>query len=100
MSLQRFYNILCFTYGSDVTEYGILIDCYDPWVDKEQVKNTFGFSPVSYPSLAKYDGIVLAVSHDEFKTMGVEKLQTFTKHDHVIYDLKYILPSTDSDLRL
>jgi hypothetical protein len=26
LDLQRFYNILCFTYGSDVTEYGILID--------------------------------------------------------------------------
>ncbi len=26
LDLQRFYNILCFTYGSDVTEYGVLID--------------------------------------------------------------------------
>ena len=85
---------------NELKDYGISVDCYDPWVDNAQVENTFGFFPVSYPSLAKYDGIVLAVSHDEFKAMGVEKLQTFTKHDHVIYDLKYLLPETDSDLRL
>jgi len=60
----------------------------------------FGFVPVSYPCPEKYDAIVLAVSHDEFKTMGVEKLKTFTKNNHVIYDLKYLLPLTDSDLRL
>lgn len=85
---------------NELKDYGISIDCYDPWVDKAQVENMFGFVPVSYPSPEKYDAIVLAVSHDEFKIMGVEKLKTFTKNDHVIYDLKYLLPLTDSDLRL
>jgi UDP-N-acetyl-D-galactosamine dehydrogenase len=85
---------------NELKDYGISIDCYDPWVDSAQVESTFGFVPVSYPISGKYDGIVLAVSHDEFKTIGVQTLKTFTKSDHVIYDLKYLLPITDSDLRL
>jgi len=85
---------------NELKDYGISVDCYDPWVDSVQVEKTFGFVPVSYPSTSKYDGIVLAVSHSEFKKMGVKKLKTFTKNDHVIYDLKYLFPETDSDIRL
>ena len=48
----------------------------------------------------KYDAIILAVSHDDFIAMGVDELRSFTKDINIIYDLKYLLPIQESDLRL
>ena len=47
-----------------------------------------------------YDGIILAVSHSSFKEMGVTKIRTFGKPAHVLYDLKYLFPESETDLRL
>ena len=47
-----------------------------------------------------YDAIVLAVSHDEFKDMGVERIRMLGKKSHVLYDLKYVLAKDDVDMRL
>ena len=46
LDLQRFYNILCFTYGSDVTEYGVLIDL-DLLPEERSVRCTDEYSQIS-----------------------------------------------------
>ena len=43
---------------------------------------------------------MLAVAHDAFRAMGAEKIRALGKPDHVLFDLKYILPADQSDLRL
>ena len=48
----------------------------------------------------EYDAIVLAVAHEQFRTMGVRAIRALGKDEHVLYDLKYILNSKDADLRL
>jgi UDP-N-acetyl-D-galactosamine dehydrogenase len=40
------------------------------------------------------------VAHQEFKDMGTEVLRSFGKADALLYDLKYVLPAEDADLRL
>jgi UDP-N-acetyl-D-galactosamine dehydrogenase len=47
-----------------------------------------------------YDGIIIAVGHDKFKSMGIKTILDFCKKKHVIYDLKYLFPSDKVDLRL
>lgn len=47
-----------------------------------------------------YDGIILAVGHNEFKDMGSSLIRQFGKVNHVLYDLKYILDKADVDIRL
>jgi UDP-N-acetyl-D-galactosamine dehydrogenase len=42
----------------------------------------------------------LAVAHDEFKVMGSENIHALGKVLHVLYDLKYVLPKADVDMRL
>jgi len=42
----------------------------------------------------------LAVGHSEFKEMGIKKIRTLGKHSHLLYDIKYIFDSSESDLRL
>jgi UDP-N-acetyl-D-glucosamine/UDP-N-acetyl-D-galactosamine dehydrogenase len=60
----------------------------------------YGFTPVQNLEPSTYDAIILAVAHHEFKTMGAKAIRAFGKPLHVLYDLKYLLPVDDSDLRL
>jgi len=76
------------------------VDVYDPWVSKEEARHEYGIMPVDAPTAEKYDAIVLAVAHKEFKEMGVDALRQLGKENHVLYDIKYILKSEEVDGRL
>jgi UDP-N-acetyl-D-galactosamine dehydrogenase len=52
------------------------------------------------PEDGAYDGVILAVGHDEFRQIGAEGLRRFGKPEHVLYDLKHLLDATESELRL
>lgn len=84
----------------ELAEYDVNVDVFDPWVDAEEAHKEYGIKPIPQPEMGQYDGIVLAVAHDEFKNMGAEKIRALGKAPHVLYDLKYILDRNDSDLRL
>lgn len=80
--------------------YGIEVDVYDPWVDAGEAAAEYGLTLIHDPAQDAYDGIILAVAHDEFRVLGSEALRAFGKSDHILYDLKYLLPAEASDLRL
>lgn len=84
----------------ELAEYNIQGDIYDPWINAEEALHEYGVRPVSEPEQGAYDGIILAVAHQQFKEMGVEKIRAFGKAGHVLYDLKYLLRADESDLRL
>ncbi|ENX25430.1 Vi polysaccharide biosynthesis UDP-N-acetylglucosamine C-6 dehydrogenase TviB [Acinetobacter sp. CIP 102136] len=81
-------------------EYDLDLDIYDPWVDPLEAAKEYGIDPVSSLANAKYDAIVLAVAHDQFKQMSVDEFKALAKDKYVLYDLKYILNHTDVDIRL
>ncbi|HEY9056996.1 MAG TPA: Vi polysaccharide biosynthesis UDP-N-acetylglucosamine C-6 dehydrogenase TviB [Aurantimonas sp.] len=85
---------------SELREYGAQVDVHDPWVATEAAVEEFGLTPVATPQVGAYDGIVVAVAHDVFRARGTEGLRALGKPNHVIYDLKYVLPVGASDLRL
>ncbi|EGR0413164.1 Vi polysaccharide biosynthesis UDP-N-acetylglucosamine C-6 dehydrogenase TviB [Vibrio cholerae] len=85
---------------AELQDYGVSVDCYDPWINATEAQHEYGITPVSEPDVRAYDGIVLAVAHKEFAAMGVEKIRALGKSDHVLYDLKYVLPASAADLRL
>jgi len=76
------------------------VDVYDPWVDKDESEYEYNIVPVDSPIKGKYDAIIIAVSHDEFKEMGVEKLRSFGRDNHILFDIKYILNADEVDGRL
>ena len=76
------------------------VDTYDPWVDKFKSNNEYGITLVSEPTHGKYDAIILAVAHDEFKRMTLSQIKEFGKENHVLYDVKYILKANQVDGRL
>ena len=81
-------------------DFGCNIDLYDPWADKINALDEFGIELVSEPVERKYDAIVLAVAHGEFKKLPFEQIKAFGKDNHVIYDIKYLLKANQVDGRL
>ena len=84
----------------ELKDYNALIEVFDPWADPLQAKQEYGLNLVHNPEYGAYDAIVLAVAHHQFKSMGTQVIRSFGKSEHVIYDLKYLLPVDGSDLRL
>ena len=76
------------------------IDVYDPWIDKEESIREFGITPVEQPEPGKYDAVIIAVAHHQFKSMGITAIRALGKKNHVLYDIKYILPTEKVDGRL
>ena len=84
----------------ELADYDVQADVYDPWVSAEEAQHEYGITPVLQPEAGAYDAIIVAVAHDQFKAMGAPALRALGKPQHVLYDLKYILPAEASDLRL
>ena len=85
---------------AELQDFGINVDVFDPWVDVIEAEREYGITPITQPEKDAYDGILLAVSHQEFIDMGVSEIRKLGHDDHVLYDLKYVLPADQSDLRL
>ncbi len=76
------------------------VDCFDPYADSSEAEREYGIKPINAPERESYDAIILAVAHRKFIDMGAEGIKRYGKKEHVIYDLKYILPRVSSDIRL
>jgi len=83
----------------ELNDYDMQVDIHDPWVDGNEAKDKYGVDVCVNPEKSAYDAVVVAVSHDEFKSLASD-IRNFGKPDHIIFDLKYILDKQDSDLRL
>lgn len=81
-------------------EYDCVIDIYDPWADPEIVLKEYSLELVNQPVIGKYDAIILAVAHCQFKELTAQDIRRFGKSDHVLCDLKHLLSLGESDYRL
>ncbi len=84
----------------ELGDFGAEVDVFDPWVDREEAQTEYGVLPVTEPECGAYDGIVLAVAHEEFRALGADGIRAFGRTPHVLYDLKYLLPAEAADIRL
>jgi UDP-N-acetyl-D-galactosamine dehydrogenase len=76
------------------------VDVHDPWVNKNQANQEYNIQLIDKPTIGNYDAIVIAVGHDEFKTLTEDQIRAFGKVNHVLYDIKYLLKANESDGRL
>lgn len=76
------------------------VDIYDPWVSPEETRHEYGLELVTEPQQGAYDAIIVAVRHDKIVAMGSDEMRSYGKANHVLYDLKNVLPPDQSDLRL
>lgn len=84
----------------ELQDYEIQVDVYDPWANEVQAQHEFGLDLVQTPQNNTYDGIILAVAHNEFKEIGSNAIRKFGKDNHLLYDLKNVFDFHESDLRL
>jgi UDP-N-acetyl-D-galactosamine dehydrogenase len=84
----------------ELKEYNINVDVMDPWCSNVEAEEEYNLSLCNEEKPGFYDAVIIAVSHDEFKSMGIDKIKALGKEQHVIYDLKYVLDKNDVDMRL
>jgi len=85
---------------TELAEYNIKVDVYDPWVSAVGAKQEYGIEVLTLKPTEQYDGIIMAVAHDEFTSMPTAELKALGKPESIIYDLKYIIDTVVSDIRL
>lgn len=73
---------------NELVQFGINVDIYDPWADEAVVLKEYGISILKNMKDEKYEAIILAVAHDVFKEMELEKMQ---KKQCIIFDTKSFL---------
>ncbi|QTL36083.1 Vi polysaccharide biosynthesis UDP-N-acetylglucosamine C-6 dehydrogenase TviB [Pseudoalteromonas viridis] len=84
----------------ELQDFNMSVDVYDDWANPEEVKHEYGIDLITELEEGKYDGVVLAVDHSELKEMGEQKLRSFGKENHVLYDVKHVLKPSEADIRL
>ena len=81
-------------------KFGCNVDIFDPWVNSTNIKKVYKINLVSSLIKNKYDGIVIAVAHNNFKKIGINKISKLCKNNSIIYDLKHMFTSNKINLRL
>jgi nucleotide sugar dehydrogenase len=80
----------------ELKSFGTQVEIYDPHADAHEVLHEYGLKTISSPD-KKYDAIVLAVGHKEFRDLNWQNI----KHDRtVIYDVKGFLDQSMVTARL
>jgi len=85
---------------AELQDFGADVHIYDPWVNKQDAKNTFGIDLIDTLDQGQYDAIILAVAHKQFKKMDASEIRALGKKKTVIFDIKYLLAAEDVDGRL
>jgi UDP-N-acetyl-D-glucosamine/UDP-N-acetyl-D-galactosamine dehydrogenase len=80
----------------ELVEFGAKVSVYDPEADPVEVKHEYGIDMIKTLTNT-YDGVLLAVSHKEFKELNINSLK---KLNTVVFDIKGILDPIDVNGRL
>ncbi len=82
---------------NELKEFGLKVDTYDYEANPVEVKEEYGIHLINEIK-DKYDGIILAVSHNKFLKLDVESIKKDSSS--VVFDLKGFLPRNIVDSRL
>jgi len=77
----------------ELKEYGANVDVYDPWVDPKEQKIHYSHGIIQDPFKAnkKYDAVVVAVAHKQFKKLNEEDFENISTSNKVLIDIKGIV---------
>jgi len=79
-------------------DYDVNITLFDPLADPAEVKHEYNWDSVTKLNDGDcYDAVIIAVAHDEFRKLDIQKL---CKQNKVIYDVKGMLAKDKVDGRL
>jgi UDP-N-acetyl-D-galactosamine dehydrogenase len=77
----------------ELKDFGVNVDIYDPWVDSESERNWFKHEIISNPlkSNKKYDAIVVAVGHEQFRSIDSNDYSFLSNGSSIVIDVKNIV---------
>ncbi len=84
----------------ELQQYHAELEIYDPWVDGAEAKQEYGIALQEELSDGKYDAILIAVAHKQFREIGSAALRRLGKPGAVLFDVKYLFPAEETDGRL
>ena len=84
----------------DLEASNAYVDVHDPWVDPEEAKKELGFELMSELRDRHYDAVIIAVAHEQFREMGIDRIRKLCKRHSVVFDVKYLFGRSDVDGRL
>ncbi|MGB3610324.1 MAG: Vi polysaccharide biosynthesis UDP-N-acetylglucosamine C-6 dehydrogenase TviB [Cellvibrio sp.] len=84
----------------ELQKYNANVHVYDPWASKSEAQHEYGLDLIDYPRPESYDAIILCVGHQTFRELGADAIRAFGKPNHVLFDVKHILPKAAVDARL
>ena len=76
------------------------VDVFDPKADKLEALEEYNIELVEKPAVGKYQAIVFAVAHDEFKELSIETVKSYAAEKHLLYDAKLLFDQDEVDGRL
>ncbi len=85
---------------NELKNYNANVHVYDPWADAAEAQHEYGLELIGSPKAGSYDAIILCVGHDKFRAMGAAEIRALGKDNHVLFDVKHILPKDAVDARL
>ena len=68
-------------------EFDLEVDVYDPWASPEEVRKVYGLEMKNTLPAEKYEAVVLAVAHQEFRSL---RLRELCKENGIVYDVKSV----------
>ena len=84
----------------ELRDYNAQVDVYDPWIDRKEAQHEYGVKPLAALGKTRYDAVIMAVGHKQFKDMGVKAVRKLLKPAGVLYDIKHIFRRDEVDGRL
>ena len=85
---------------NELKKFKCELSLFDPYADREEINKIYNIFPNSKLNENTYDAALVLVAHDEFKTLGLNKIKKLCKTNHVIFDLKNLFKSNQVDLKL
>ncbi|MBV8342994.1 MAG: Vi polysaccharide biosynthesis UDP-N-acetylglucosamine C-6 dehydrogenase TviB [Gammaproteobacteria bacterium] len=84
----------------ELTRQGARVDIYDPWASPSECRHEYRLTTVKELRAGRYDAVVVAVAHRQFRELGERGLRRLCRPRHVVYDIKHVFPAASVDGRL
>jgi UDP-N-acetyl-D-galactosamine dehydrogenase len=93
-------NSKVFDVVRELGKYGARVDVHDPWADSGECKHEYGMRLTGALAARRYDAVVVAVAHEQFRKLGPAGVRRLCRKNHVLYDIKHVFKSSEVDGRL
>ena len=76
----------------ELEEFGVKVYARDPYADLQEIKKEYGLEIDTNDSNEKVDAVIMAVAHNEYKTMKIQEIKNMFKDESkLLFDIKQII---------